>query len=185
MPPELYTYEQTTKGGEELTTAYPSIMNLERLTMKTTVWVLITDDENGTTTAVHVTQDTADAALLEAVTAAWNERWGEELFPGLAEARHRLSEGYNNFYDLDMHTVELPLPGGAEVAVTPRGFSIISFMDRYDAPCSLQDSSLATEACIWLGVHKNRAHLTQGMARDLLPALIRFLETGSIAISQE
>jgi hypothetical protein len=36
---------------------------------------------------------------------------------------------------------------------TLRGFGIRYFNDRYDAPCSIQESSLATEAAIWLGVN--------------------------------
>ena len=35
---------------------------------------------------------------------------------------------------------------------TNRGFDQIEFQDRYDSPCSLQKSSLATEDAIWLGV---------------------------------
>ena len=39
-----------------------------------------------------------------------------------------------------------------EVKQTGRGFDIIEFTDRYDAKCSLQKSSLATEDAIWFGV---------------------------------
>lgn len=35
---------------------------------------------------------------------------------------------------------------------TARGFKFISFKDIYDTDCSLQESSLATEGAIWLGV---------------------------------
>jgi hypothetical protein len=73
-----------------------------------------------------------------------------------------------------------------EVKHTARGFPIIEFQDRYDRKCTLQDSSLATEACVWLGDQETtRSHLTQDMVRDLLPALTRFAATGSIAIAQE
>lgn len=34
---------------------------------------------------------------------------------------------------------------------TNRGFEIIKFKDRNGEACSLQESSLATEHCIWLG----------------------------------
>lgn len=34
---------------------------------------------------------------------------------------------------------------------TERGFNIANFTDRYGVSCSIQESSLATEACIWLG----------------------------------
>ena len=78
---------------------------------------------------------------------------------------------------------------------TIRGFGIITFMDRYEQDCSLQDSSLATEAAIWLGVDNTgrqiegpkgqrnedvgvRMHLTQAMVKQLLPFLTKFAETG-------
>ena len=38
-----------------------------------------------------------------------------------------------------------------EVGKTGRGFDLIEFVDRYDCKCSLQESSLATEAAIWFG----------------------------------
>lgn len=82
-----------------------------------------------------------------------------------------------------------------------RGFLRGEFKDRYGAKCSLQESSLATEACIWLGVNEpeikimgprgwedvpippgalrsGRMHLTQRMVADLLPALKHFVKTG-------
>lgn len=77
---------------------------------------------------------------------------------------------------------------------TPRGFERAEFQDRYDIKCSIQDSSLATEAAIWLGpeerfgdnehkVHDpQRMHLTQDMAAELILVLQRFVETGSIKI---
>lgn len=68
----------------------------------------------------------------------------------------------------------------------PRGFARMDFEDRYGKPCSIQDSSLATERCIWLGVNTaggklSRMHLTQAMVAALLPLLERFVATGSIA----
>lgn len=35
---------------------------------------------------------------------------------------------------------------------TCRGFDLYEFQDRYDAPCRLQKSSLATEDAIWFGI---------------------------------
>ena len=63
---------------------------------------------------------------------------------------------------------------------TERGFAILNFIDRYNRPCSLQKSSLATENCIWLGADDNRMHLTQELVKMLLPHLIRFTKTGEI-----
>lgn len=71
-----------------------------------------------------------------------------------------------------------------EVARTSRGFAVARGVDRYAAPYSIQDSSLAEEAAIWLGSDAEtggRAHLTQDMAAGLIPLLQRFVATGSIA----
>ena len=87
-----------------------------------------------------------------------------------------------------------------------RGFLLANFVDRYGNRCSLQESSLATEGAIWLGVIKDsegrdyavidsagkvvehcgnpithpRMHLTQEMVKDLLPALQHFAKTGEL-----
>lgn len=64
---------------------------------------------------------------------------------------------------------------------TGRGFLYAEFRDQYDFTCSLQESSLATEAAIWLGVNgTNRMHLTRGLVAALLPSLQRFALTGSL-----
>lgn len=89
-----------------------------------------------------------------------------------------------------------------EGSETSRGFQIYKFNDRYDEPCTLQESSLATEAAIWLGtegrcvqgppwkdnhftlpsgvLNKSRMHLTQRQVAELLPFLQRFADTGSL-----
>lgn len=76
-------------------------------------------------------------------------------------------------------------PMKLELKHTQRGFSRAEFTDEYGEQCSIQDSSIATEACVWLGVdHVNgspaRMHLTVDMAAALIPLLQRFVETGSI-----
>lgn len=92
---------------------------------------------------------------------------------------------------------------------TSRGFALIEFLDRYESPCSLQKSSLATEDAIWLGVDNadpkimasqtaeggtgwvkyhipaevsltTRMHLTRKQVAKLLPHLQKFVETGEI-----
>lgn len=87
---------------------------------------------------------------------------------------------------------------------TARGFKFYQFTDRYGVACSLQESSLAEEACIWLGCDQpnprvlvpgkswqpvqlpadtlcdTRMHLTQEQVKELLPILTRFAETGSL-----
>lgn len=97
-------------------------------------------------------------------------------------------------------------PEKLEKKNTNRGLGIIEFKDRNGHACSLQESSIATEACIWLGVEDNaldpqiivagsgwqpvpfppetlfhsRMHLTQEQVKSLLPHLKKFVKTGSL-----
>lgn len=88
---------------------------------------------------------------------------------------------------------------------TGRGFATGQFLDRYAAKCSIQDSSIATEDCLWLGIDDadpkvlvpgkgwqplalpadafltTRMHVHRRLARQLLIVLRRFLDTGSVA----
>jgi len=86
---------------------------------------------------------------------------------------------------------------------TNRGFQLAEFKDQHGLECSIQESSLATKACIWLGIDNpyvkvmgqpgegwidfplpagvqisSRMHLTQAMAKKLLPHLQKFIKTG-------
>jgi hypothetical protein len=72
---------------------------------------------------------------------------------------------------------------------TSRGLLIGEFEDRYGKKCSVQESSLATESCIWLGVDVNadgqdvehgRMHLTQVQAAELIPFLRYFARNGTL-----
>ena len=74
---------------------------------------------------------------------------------------------------------------------TSRGFRKGEFKDRYDITCSIQESSLATEECIWLGraddqVYEgggpagSRMHLTREMAGQLAQILLKFSYTGEL-----
>ncbi len=93
---------------------------------------------------------------------------------------------------------------------TARGFKLITFTDRSNVDCTLQESSLAGEAAIWFGaaeigvqrhardyqgwhevdlkevfpgqdiVANNRMHLTQEQVIELLPILQHFAETGEL-----
>jgi hypothetical protein len=84
---------------------------------------------------------------------------------------------------------------GFELSITSRGFGVVKFLDQAGQACSLQDSSLGTEAAIWFGVDNTggsvigpsgsyneqvsvRMHLTQTMMRQILPYLQDFAETG-------
>lgn len=72
-----------------------------------------------------------------------------------------------------------------ERTVTTRGFRVVRFFDRYNFPCSLQESSLATEHAVWLGIDtendpSNRMHLTLEQVEMLLPYLQHFVQSGRI-----
>lgn len=96
-----------------------------------------------------------------------------------------------------------------ELEKTERGFSITNFKDYYGAKCSLQESSLVDPECIWFGIDNaepmimtskvveggtgwvkyplhpdvhigTRMHLTREQVKDLLPILIKFVETGEL-----
>ena len=68
---------------------------------------------------------------------------------------------------------------------TARGFTLIEFADEYGKACSLQESSLATRACIWLGANEERMHLTQAHVKALLPYLQRFVDSGALPLPGE
>lgn len=68
-----------------------------------------------------------------------------------------------------------------------RGFVAYTFRDIYDAEASIQESSLATEDAIWLGLdagtHKDglcmaRMHLSRPMAKWLIKQLQFFVKHG-------
>uniref|UniRef100_A0AB39CDJ2 Uncharacterized protein n=1 Tax=Pseudomonas phage HRDY3 TaxID=3236930 RepID=A0AB39CDJ2_9VIRU len=89
---------------------------------------------------------------------------------------------------------------------TERGFPRLDFVDRYGHMCSLQESSLATEAAIWFGpneaepehmvhgkgwvpyvypegievLHHTRAHITQRQMKEILPILEHFTKFGEM-----
>jgi len=84
---------------------------------------------------------------------------------------------------------------------THRGFEIIEFNDRYDAACSLQQSSLAEytqpgSSAIWLGCEKNaephhvtgspmapRMHLDRNQVKALIRHLQSWIDTGSFKLT--
>lgn len=94
-----------------------------------------------------------------------------------------------------------------KIETTQRGFEIVRFTDRYDEKCSIQKSSLASEAAIWFGIDNpkltvfenkqkgnylvsempenfsvsSRMHLTIDQVKELLPILQNFVETGELS----
>ena len=89
---------------------------------------------------------------------------------------------------------------------TNRGFLLSHFIDAHNQECSIQESSIATEARIWLGIDNpdvvifdkqnagryvvtavpenwsinSRMELNQKQVKDLLPLLIHFAEHGNL-----
>jgi hypothetical protein len=72
-----------------------------------------------------------------------------------------------------------------------RGFLRADFKDRNGEDCSMQESSIATEQCIWLGQNEGthhhvtgdclaRMHLNRKMAREIGLALLHFADTGEL-----
>jgi hypothetical protein len=86
-----------------------------------------------------------------------------------------------------------------DVTETTRHFQIIKFKDRYDTPCSLQQSSIAEDykqpgsTAVWLGVdrqsgrhdgifdaaNQTRMHIDLKQAKALVAVLEQWIETGS------
>lgn len=50
---------------------------------------------------------------------------------------------------------------------TARGFKLMSFVDRNNEICSIQESSIATESCIWIGVDDPNPRIMCSDARKL------------------
>lgn len=71
------------------------------------------------------------------------------------------------------------------VGHTSRGFGRIEFKDYYNGDCALQNSSLNSPHCVWLGTDRNMMHLTKKMAADLIPQLRYFVKHGEIYMPPE
>lgn len=78
-----------------------------------------------------------------------------------------------------------------EFKPTKKGLLRAEFKDRFGAVCSVQESSFIEEDCIWVGVEvdihgveqaNGRMHITQGMAKDLIPMLRHFARTGKLGV---
>lgn len=116
---------------------------------------------------------------------------GEEDGPWAEGYEERTGHSSLNSIEIDMESTE-------------RGFERGEFTDLYGHKCSIQDSSLATQPAIWLGVNDaspeilipgqgwtdvefdpetlfhTRMHLSIEHAEKLVEVLQRFIETGSI-----
>lgn len=65
-----------------------------------------------------------------------------------------------------------------KASLSQRGFGLIEFEDANHIKCSIQDSSWAEQVAIWIGVEKDRMHLTKQMVKQLLPILQEFASEG-------
>lgn len=74
---------------------------------------------------------------------------------------------------------------------TKKGFLRGEFEDRFGALCSVQESSMIGEDCLWLGVEvdfdgkevrNGRMHLSQTQAAELLPIIRHFARTGRVGV---
>ena len=63
---------------------------------------------------------------------------------------------------------------------TSRGFKCGGFLDIYGRGCSIQESSLATSAALWLGIDEYRMHLDKRLAKQLIRHLQKFVVTGEL-----
>ena len=74
--------------------------------------------------------------------------------------------------------------------ITDRGFILGEFRDLHGSLCSIQESSLATESALWVGVsepyegarggHNVRMHLSQEMAAELVDVLRSHAKHGDL-----
>ncbi len=63
------------------------------------------------------------------------------------------------------------------IEYTERGFGIYAdFKDLYGEHFTIQQSSLATEDAVWIGVNESRGHLTVEMAQHVRDALTGWLQ---------
>jgi len=83
--------------------------------------------------------------------------------------------------DSDKYSTPIDIPLGK----TDRGFVRGDFIDAYGKECSIQESSLASVDCIWLGANEERMHLTRGMAAALVPLLVHFAAVGDLRVPGE
>jgi hypothetical protein len=67
-----------------------------------------------------------------------------------------------------------------EIKISPRGFKYADFKDLYGNDCSIQESSLATEDAIWLGLDDSRMHLNREQAEHIVELLQKFIDDGSL-----
>lgn len=59
---------------------------------------------------------------------------------------------------------------------TPRGFRVLDIEDQHGESFTVQESSLATERCLWVGLSAgDRGHLTEDQVRAVRDAMTEWL----------
>jgi len=92
----------------------------------------------------------------------------------------------HNVRDYKLKKWKLPKPPakpvGYRLKKSDRGFKYAHFNDQTGRHCSIHESSLATDHCIWLGIigTGHAMHLTRKQVKKLLPHLQKFVETGGL-----
>lgn len=89
----------------------------------------------------------------------------------IARAYQKIRQSHLSLFDAEP-TINL--------ITSDRGFKRGEFRDHNNEKCSIQESSLATEDCLWLGADPNRMHLTRAQVQELLPMLSCFAYSGKL-----
>lgn len=74
-----------------------------------------------------------------------------------------------------------------QIKTTDRGFVKVTFDELYGMRCSIQESSLASEAALWIGGDGTRArmHLNREGVSELVQILTRWLEIGELSLPEQ
>lgn len=72
-----------------------------------------------------------------------------------------------------------------KIFITPRGFIGYEGKDTRGIEFTIQESSLASDTCIWLGTEPDRMELNKKMVKELLPLLEHFVKYGDLRIDEE
>lgn len=70
-----------------------------------------------------------------------------------------------------------------KISQTKRGFNTIQFKDVYDVECSIQESSLASEPAIWLGVNDANPQVLASSVKEGATGWIPYPIPDSVTVS--
>lgn len=72
-----------------------------------------------------------------------------------------------------------------EPTPTGRGFLRADFKDANGKSASIQESSVATECMLWLGIEQDRMHLNEQLVRELVALMSRYADHGTLLTPEE